>query len=254
MVVGDIHQAANLDAVENAIAREAPDRIVFLGDYFDQWDDHPDDARRTANWLKRSLGEPNRIHLWGNHDLAYAFPDNLLARCPGYSVSKRLAIDDVLGRSDWARLQLTYWTDSSSLISHAGWSAHHAPPPTAALRPYLDEQEAEAWAAFRLDHPHWVWSVGANRGGIFKSGGLLWCDIDEFEPIEGIDQLFGHTTETYGVFRSGPRTRNWCVDTVDKTGVRHYLIWDAGNVTVFRLDGTPEPAWAGKGEKRCVQQ
>ena len=82
-VCPDLHEAPNLDEVEAAIWREAPSRTVFLGDYFDQFYDTPDDAARTARWHKGSLAEPNRVHLWGNHDLAYGFPNMRVRSSPG---------------------------------------------------------------------------------------------------------------------------------------------------------------------------
>ena len=88
--VGDIHNGPNLDHIDKAIARERPDLTVFVGDYFDQFGDGPEHAYRTAKWLKNSLAEPDRIHLWGNHDLAYWEPVHF--RCPGYTPEKREAI------------------------------------------------------------------------------------------------------------------------------------------------------------------
>lgn len=69
LIVGDLHHAPNLDEVEQPIARERADTVVFLGDYFDQWDDSPADAERTAVWLKHSLAQPCRVHLPRHGDL-----------------------------------------------------------------------------------------------------------------------------------------------------------------------------------------
>ena len=65
LIIPDLHEARNLDAVENALRREQPTRTIFLGDYFDQFGDTPDDASRTARWLKASLAETNRVHPLG---------------------------------------------------------------------------------------------------------------------------------------------------------------------------------------------
>lgn len=48
LAIGDIHQAPNLEQIETEISRMAPDRTIFLGNYFDQWGDTPEDAPRTA--------------------------------------------------------------------------------------------------------------------------------------------------------------------------------------------------------------
>ena len=83
LVIPDIHEAPNLDEVEAAIAAHAPDLTVFLGDYFDSWDDTPADAGRTAEWLANSLKLPRRQHLFGNHDLPYYVPRIPVLGCPG---------------------------------------------------------------------------------------------------------------------------------------------------------------------------
>ena len=84
IVIPDLHQAPNLHEMEASIAREAPDQIIFLGDYFDQFGDTPTDAAQMARWLTASMAQTNRVHLLGNHDLPYAWPSAYAARCPGY--------------------------------------------------------------------------------------------------------------------------------------------------------------------------
>src|ERR1035437_3224866 len=104
VAVGDIHHGPNLEQIDEAIEREKPDFTIFIGDYFDQFHDHYDHARRTALWLKASLAKANRIHLWGNHDLPYGFSE--YTYCPGYDPAKERAIRSVLDEHDWAKLKL----------------------------------------------------------------------------------------------------------------------------------------------------
>lgn len=86
LAIGDIHQAPNLEQIEATIARENPDRVIFVGDYFDQWHDHPDHAAKTARWLKQSLADPKRVHLLGNHDLHYLWPEAACSDSHGTSI------------------------------------------------------------------------------------------------------------------------------------------------------------------------
>src|SRR5690606_22035145 len=74
LVLPDVHN--HFAEAEAQIARHPADRIVFLGDYFDSFDDTPAMAAATAEWLKDSLAKPDRLHLWGNHDLWHRFPRN----------------------------------------------------------------------------------------------------------------------------------------------------------------------------------
>ncbi len=81
LAIGGIHQAQNLNVIEAAIERIASIITVFIGDYFDSFIyDHPDHVRRTAVWLKQGIHRPDRVYLFGNHDLPYAHPH--LAICP----------------------------------------------------------------------------------------------------------------------------------------------------------------------------
>lgn len=244
VVVPDVHQAPNLNQLEQAIARERPDLTVFLGDYFDQFGDSPGDAGRTAEWLCQSLQHPKRIHLWGNHDLPYCYPENPVVRCPGFTVEKFEAVQRYLGEPDWQKLRLYHW-EGHRLFSHAGWSKPCFNPSPAAtdLRRNLAAQERAAWEALRAQRDHWIFDCGFRRGGCQRTGGLIWCDIREFEPIPGIDQFFGHTPGSLGKYVSGDGSNNWCLDTTDRTGLHHYLVINGDRIVVCRIDGSPEPAF-----------
>jgi hypothetical protein len=230
LVFPDIHEAENVSTdVEAAIARESPDLTIFLGDWFDRWHDGPADAECTALWLKESLRNHNRVHLLGNHDLAYRFPAASEGYCSGFTADKAAAINAVMTPEDWAKTRFSWWHENL-LFSHAGWSAHHAIPQAdvATLRQYLDAQEYAAFVHLERDKPHWVYATGWKRGGLSPAGGLVWCHFPhEFTPIPGINQMFGHTPKNLGPVITGDRSVNVCLDTTDQvTGVNHYLLVD----------------------------
>ena len=83
IIVPDIHN--DYHTAKKIIKKENPDKIIFLGDYFDDFDDTIQDAENTAKWLKKSLKQENRIHLIGNHDLNY-MTDNTNLKCAGYRI------------------------------------------------------------------------------------------------------------------------------------------------------------------------
>ena len=240
-VCPDLHEAPNLDEVEAAIQREAPTRTIFLGDYFDQFDDTPEDAGRTAVWLKSSLAQPNRIHLWGNHDLAYGFSEIQEAWCSGFTWEKCNAINAVLSPDDWTELQLSHWEDGF-LFSHAGWTNQFSGGSSLAQvsdrRTHLTAEEVGAWRCLKIGKRHWIWGAGYLRGGTQPCGGLLWCDVREFTPIPGLNQIFGHTSGNLGTVKRGRASFNLCLDTCSrKMGAQHYVIVDGRGVQVKRLDG-----------------
>lgn len=221
LAIGDLHHGPNLEQIDAAIEREQPDLTIFLGDYFDQFHDHYDHARRTALWLKKSLAKPNRIHLWGNHDLPYGFSE--YTHCPGYDPAKERAIRSVLDEQDWAKLKLWH-REGSWLFTHAGLSRRYTPANLANLNTYLAAEENAAWAALTSRQPHWFWSIGKARGGFTPVGGLLWCDWDrEFIPVPGLNQVLGHTPASDFRVKYDAQSENWCIDVTSITGITKIL-------------------------------
>ena len=242
VVIPDIHEASNLDRVEAAIGREKPDLTVFLGDFFDQWDDTPRDAGRTAEWLAHSVEKPNRIHLFGNHDLPYAYPECRALKCPGWTTEKQEAVKIHLPEMAWASLKLAHW-EGDLLFTHAGWSRNCTPVDSELFKDpkaFLDDQISSAWAKIPDGGFHWVFLAGRGRGGANPCGGLTWCDLREFRTIPGVNQVFGHTPGNLGPIPNEYGVENWVCDTTDRRqGVRNYLLVANNSITAHRLDGIP---------------
>ena len=117
IIIPDIHN--DYFTAEKIIKKENPDKIIFLGDYFDDFDDTVKDSENTAKWLVKSLKQENRIHLIGNHDLSY-MTDNSNLKCMGYRTDKHKAIKK--HSIDWNKLKMHYWIDDKWLCTHAGFS------------------------------------------------------------------------------------------------------------------------------------
>lgn len=233
LAVGDIHHGPNLEQIDNAIANEKPDITIFLGDYFDQFHDHFDHARRTALWLKQSLSQPDRVHLWGNHDLPYGFSD--YAYCPGYDPAKERAIRSVLDADDWRKLKLWHIEDRW-LFSHAGLSRCYAPANLEQLAQYLSDEETAAWSALFSGKMHWMWSVGYARQGSAPVGGLLCCDWEhEFAPIPGLNQVLGHTPAKNFRVKRDTQSENWCIDVTSAIGVDQILVIEDGRARSVQI-------------------
>ena len=103
IVIPDIHN--HVYWIENFLKGQKYDKVIFLGDYFDDFDDTHKDAEITANWLKNSLTYDNRIHLWGNHDLDYCYPKNLELWCVGFTDEKCKTINSILKWDDWKKMK-----------------------------------------------------------------------------------------------------------------------------------------------------
>ena len=122
-VVPDIHlKPWMLDRADDLIDRDSYDRIVFLGDFVDNWDQQDNiglyDATFDAirDFIKK---HQNSLICFGNHDLSYVWQTTE----SGYSV---LARDTVVARLQELRKLLTVKNEAimhkidNVLFSHAG--------------------------------------------------------------------------------------------------------------------------------------
>jgi hypothetical protein len=198
LVIGDIH--TRFDAANKTIAKYASrcPRTIFLGDYFDAFGDGPREMRATCQWLRRSLKDPTRTHLIGNHDMAYLLSQHPQAWCPGWSLKKQQVFDEemagiVMSSFRIAR-QVGPW-----LLSHAGVDGEHLDAMgSLGLLGQLESEFARAFTGERS----WLFDKGPDRGGLDRHGGILWQDFrGEFSPTAGFHQVVGHTA-SLGVARA----------------------------------------------------
>jgi len=204
LIIPDIH--TRYDIAESIIKKENPDKTVFLGDYFDDWDDTLEITEQVALWLKTSLANPNRIHLLGNHDLAYL---NDKYPCSGFSQGKLFAIKNT--KIDLSKLKHYCWV-GDWLCTHAGLSYEFFK----AYRLGRSVNEfLEYYSSSELRHR--LYNCSSSRGGRDAYSGIVWCDYEEFVDIPDIKQIFGHTC------RDLRQTKNHiCIDT----RLNYYAVYD----------------------------
>lgn len=224
LIIPDLHNHINW--VERLIAKESPDLTIYQGDYFDDFGDNPLIAQQTATWLKQSLHQPNRIHLFGNHDIDYCWPSNPYLYSPGFTLEKSKAINKVLSRKDWNKLKLFYIHDNW-IFSHAGINKAELPyNPTVditnilQLKPFIEKCEVDALANAANNQSHILLAYGTRMGEI-RPGGVLWQDWSRFRPIPKINQIVGHTPSHKVRFKNIPNNTkcvsfNVCLDTANK--------------------------------------
>jgi hypothetical protein len=230
LILPDVHN--HTAAAEEIIARWLPDRVVFLGDYFDSFGDSPAEAAETARWLKKSLHTPGRVHLWGNHDLSYAFPSNSMAICPGFTHEKYLAVRCELAAEDWARIQVAHFLRPNLLCSHAGLLPELLEHPILGVVPErVLASMAEAVA-----------NVAAGMPGLLTAqDGPLWLRWWNFPLHEQVAQIVGHTVGEFRVkqfsFQPGD-SFNVCLDTFGK-----YAGWYENDRFSVRRTADGETEW-----------
>ena len=203
LIVPDIHNKIELaDAI---IKQESGfDRCIFLGDYWDSLRDTPEDARRTAEWVRSRIFDTRFTFLWGNHDLSYGF-DNYSTWCSGFRVDKKSAIRQVLKKEDFNCFSFYIFVEGF-LLSHAGLHPRFLPPiwrvkdiSPDILEPFLKRETEKCLIELAMsESTHWFYQPGGARWRPRRddigAGGLLWCDaLYEFCPVPNLSQVFGHT-------------------------------------------------------------
>lgn len=249
IIISDIHGRVYWieDALSSPLLRPY-DKVLFLGDYFDDYGDTSDDALNSAIWLKQSLHISNRIHLYGTHDLWYRFPFNPYIKVSGNTEEKYKTIQRVLTIEDWDLLKL-YHYEQDYLITHAGISSYIISDYVFKNRnifgKYIVNNNLQVDIQAIIDRivgpateealdrvskgfiDPWL-NAGFTRGGLQRVGGIIWLDWnEEFEPIPNINQIVGHTDrEINGEWREYPGekiakdkingkvlSKNYCIDT-----------------------------------------
>jgi hypothetical protein len=203
IAIGDIHNHW-VEAEEVASLYDKTHKVIFLGDYFDDFGDTAQDAIQTAQWLKESLDKPNRIHLMGNHDINYSYLNykkdsngslQNIYDCSGYDIKKDDAINRIMTESDWDKIKFAHF-EYGFWFSHGGFHKHWFEHPIKGMdNDYILEKLAKATDDYlNRTWNEYIGAVGRCRGGMQKVGGILWLDdYREAENIPNFKQVYGHT-------------------------------------------------------------
>lgn len=244
LILSDVHYRT--EKADKIIAAEGADNIYFLGDFFDPkgGGDSIEKAKNTALWLKNKLDKPNHYFILGNHDQPYKY--NLCkyihTSCSGFSMAKSKVINEILSANDWNKIKRFHILDDI-LLTHAGLSNYH-------VRKTMNLDDLIVWLEIEIEKseinlekskPHWIFTAGKCRGGDADCGGINWCDIDEFEIIPKINQIFGHSYDAVprwmiktdkGNFQSTRRGKGGDINLCLDTGLNHYAIWDGKQLEI----------------------
>lgn len=203
--IGDIH--GKVDAVEKALSKEG--KKIFVGDFIDSFNKTPGQHGQCFRLVLDAIKAGEAEAIYGNHELSYLYQHH---RCSGYSLDRAQIM--------WAyeaeikeHFKPYILLKHNLLISHAGLSEHIWVEENLTFGS-LPQALAEWWP--NMGSP--MHRIGRARGGMHKVGGMFWCDFnDEFEPITGLNQIFGHT-RGQGIRRIGGEAESsWCIDGLDKS-------------------------------------
>ena len=229
LIIPDVHQ--RWWVIDKAVKEQEEHgyELLFLGDFFDNYNDTLEEVEITAHKVLELSKMPKVKLLLGNHDLPYRFwKHSPLLRCSGNRPEKEKVISSILKPEDWERFHLFHQEfvgDEWWVFSHAGLHTHFAHPIHGWTPEHLERICKEALdECMYAKVPNWL-NAGLCRGGYERVGGITWLDWNvEFAPIEGINEVVGHTTLRNPEVLTGVNSANYNLDT----NSRHWAIWNNG--------------------------
>ena len=183
--------------------KEHPDgNFIFLGDYLDPYPSEEIEDKEAVQGLRDIIqfkkDHPEKvILLWGNHDLHYLYPDELLGWRYDADNAERNAH---LFWDNQELFQIAHETEAGGkrfLFSHAGVGRHWLEDNF----PKLDTDSVTAELLNDLvGYPPFMSALGDvsfYRGGGKLVGSMVWADVHEFQYegnwLPDTVQVFGHT-------------------------------------------------------------
>ena len=206
--IGDIH--GKVEAVEKALA--LPGLKIFVGDIIDSYDRSPLEHDKCFQLILDAIEAEVAECIPGNHELSYLLPK--YHRCSGFDEDKAFIMQIHMDRITRLMKPFIWIENERILITHAGLHAQVAVALGITLEnlPFVLEKAVEN----PKSPAHWI---GKARGGAAPYGGIFWCDwYQEFQPIPGIRQVFGHTrlNSPFPEVDDLKQPQNVCIDCLDK--------------------------------------
>ena len=231
LIIGDVH--LKIKKVQTILDEEKYDKVYFLGDFFDDWDDSPLANFIMAEYLNKIMKDPRLEFIIGNHDAHYFWPNRDI-RCSGYEYDKYTSIGDILDKTMVGKRFRFHHVVDDWLLTHAGlhpgWLQGQKTLKEIDL--YLLTEKVKCCDALKQGKQHWFFTVGSSREGRAPFGGIEWCDAyAEFEAIPDIKQVFGHTfcgAEGRVNKPYWPRENNVDIDTA----MNYYAIIENGKLEI----------------------
>ena len=199
--VGDIH--GKVDCVKEALSRDG--QIIFVGDFIDSFDKTLTEHSECFQLVLDACKKGKARAIYGNHELSYLMPSK--HQYSGYTSARRhLVLQFARGIAEYFEPYILL--EPTVLVSHAGLTS----------KLWLDQkltfdllpQILDEWWP---DHKSPMHYIGQSRGGNDPYGGLFWCDFrQEFYPVPGLTQVFGHTRGT-GIRQI---ENSYCIDCLDQ--------------------------------------
>ncbi len=227
VIIGDIH---GRDCWKSIIANEAPDRVIFIGDYFDSYNEYTAaeqmyNFQEIIDW-KQSI-QSEVIMLIGNHD--YHYMRGITEHYSGYQSGARTAIEQLL-EDNKEHLQMCYQM-GIFIFTHAGiskeWMLLHGWDGEQYVSDFVNDLWEYKPRAFKF--------AGLDPYGDSIISSPIWIRPDALQRANYNDfkskyiQVVGHTQQNQ-IDRKGKSTggRYYYIDTLGTSG--EYMIIDDGDI------------------------
>lgn len=192
LFVGDLHLQAKLilPLVEKAIEKHNVERVIFMGDYVDQWNQcdnsqlYINELTLLAEFRNKLIkeGKVEPVFLIGNHDMPY-----LIDIPEYYSVYDTKTFDKVHDLLLQLQPQIACEVGEYSVASHAGYVQTSA---------WEIKWHFKPWLYGYIDESIKLQKQVGRRGGFDTYGSMLWEDFGERLWRAGMKyQIVGHTPQ-----------------------------------------------------------
>jgi len=191
--VPDVHQSNHWRKLLT-IDLNIIDKIVFLGDYFDNWvNEWPDQGENFNSIIHFKKDFPDKIDiLFGNHDTSYLLDE----RCSGYQPHKAKYIKKMIENSlEFMQIVSVY---NNYIFSHAGVSYEWMK--SAGIKNINEINN------FFLKSPDFFRWVGPDNFGNNANEGPLWIRPESLylTSVKGYHQIVGHTEVGFLGYKQSP--------------------------------------------------
>jgi len=179
----DVHGSDNWRKA--SVLLDAFDKMIFLGDYFDAWENKwPSQMNNAKKIIQLKKEYPHKVFLcWGNHDTSYYLNE----QCSGYQLEHAADIEEFLGNNK--DLLESACVFDNWIFCHAGVSA--------AWMACAGIRKPEEISMLFKENPNYFRFVGPDMYGDNYNEGPLWIRPESLMPnaVQKYNQCVGHTEQ-----------------------------------------------------------
>lgn len=242
LFVGDVHNHSYMfNDMERLDKEHNLDKIIFTGDYVDDWNTTNNESLETLNRIieLKKCNSNKYTFILGNHELSYlGYP------CAGHRYEKDIDIEQTLKENiEYFDLYNIIELDGKEYIStHAGITNSYINGVISKVVPGLKtndwKQGLEIMNKYKLDSLGLLKYVSCLRGGYNEYSSMVWCDKREHEYFSLQEkywipyQIVGHTPVKTISNLSDEDSMMYFIDTHStyrdgsQYGDKSYLFWN----------------------------